>query len=149
MTDSPSAQKDEEIFNFMVFVHRKLSKPFEDYFKGRFTSLQINALCILCTSGPMTMGELAACLHTPPQQMSRMIEKLYEEGHIVRSCDPGDRRKIRISVSEDTARYIIRGREWFADSLRTFMDTLDENDCEEFKSAVRSVTRILTKIPQS
>lgn len=149
MTDNPSAKKDEEIFNFMVFVHRKLSKPFEDYFKGRFTSLQINALCILCTSGPMTMGELAACLHTPPQQMSRMIEKLYEEGRIVRSHDPCDRRKILISVSEDTALDIVHGREWFTNSLRAFMDTLDEKDREEFKSAVRSVTRILTEIPQT
>jgi DNA-binding MarR family transcriptional regulator len=149
MKEHSSSPKDEEIFNLMVFVYRKLSKPFEDYFKGRFTSLQINALCILCTSGPMTMGELAACLHTPPQQMSRMIEKLYEEGHIVRSYDPSDRRKIRISVSEDTARYIVRGKECFANSLRTFMDTLDEKDCEEFKSAVHSVTRILTKIPQT
>lgn len=147
--ENSSPQKDEEIFKLMVFVHRKLSKPFEDYFKGRFTSLQINALCILCTSGPMTMGELAACLHTPPQQMSRMIEKLYEEGHIVRSYDPSDRRKVLISVSEDTARYILRGKEWFANSLKAFMDTLDEKDREEFKSAVHSVTRILTKIPQT
>ena len=113
MDNNQSAQKDDDIFNFMVFVYRKLSKPFEDYFKGQFTSLQINALCVLCAAGPMTMSELAASLHCPPQQMSKMIEKLYEEGHIVRSFDCVDRRKVHISVSDETAKCINRGRKKF------------------------------------
>ena len=148
MVNNQPVQKDEDIFNFMVFVYRKLSKPFEDYFKGKFTSLQLNILSILCTGGPMTMSELSASLHCPPQQMSRMIEKLYEEGHIVRSFDCSDRRKTYISVSDDTARYINRGREKFVNSLKTVMKEYDEKDYAEFKIAIQSINRILTKIPQ-
>jgi DNA-binding MarR family transcriptional regulator len=149
MAQSQSASKDEEVFNFMVFVYRKLAKPFEDYFKGEFTSLQINALSILCTSGPMTMSELSASLHCPPQQMSRMIEKLYEEGHIVRSFDRKDRRKIHISVSDGTAKYINCGREKFVNSLSTVIKGFDESDYEDFRNAVQSINRILTKFPQN
>lgn len=141
-------QADEDIFHFLVFVHRALAKPFEDYFKGKFTSLQLNALCVLCASGPMTMSELAASLHTPRQQMSRMIEKLYEDGHIIRGLDSSDRRKIRISVSEATAKYINEGRRKFDNALKSVMEGLSEEDYRDFNAAVRIVNRILTKIPQ-
>lgn len=140
--------KDEDIFNFMFFVYRKLSKPFEDYFKGEFTSLQLNALCILCTDGPTTMGGLAASLHTPPQQMSRMIEKLYEEGHIVRRNDPTDRRKVLISVSDSTAKMILKGREKFVLSVKNVIQGLNEEDYGEFRAAVKAINRILTNFPQ-
>ena len=148
MADNQLIQTDEDIFNFIVFVHRKLEKPFEGYFKDRFTSLQLNALCTLCASGKMTMSELAASLHTPRQQMSRMIEKLYEDGHIVRSFDQNDRRKICISVSEETAEYINAGREQFDLAFKTKFKGFDETDYKDFKTAIRIVNRILTKFPQ-
>ncbi len=147
MANNQSVQTDEDIFNFIVFVHRKLAKPFEDYFKDKFTSLQLNALCILCTSGPMTMSELAASLHTPRQQMSRMIEKLYEDGHIVRSFDRNDRRKVCISVSDDTAKYINDGREKFTSAFKTTFKGFSETDYKDFNTAIGIVNRILTKIP--
>ncbi|MBW7571727.1 MarR family winged helix-turn-helix transcriptional regulator [Caproiciproducens faecalis] len=141
-------QADDDIFHFLVFVHRTLAKPFEDHFRGKFTSLQLNALCVLCAGEPMTMSELAASLHTPRQQMSRMIEKLYEEGHIVRSLDKRDRRKIRISVSEATAKEIRDGREEFDKALKLAMEGFSEAEYRDFNAAVRIVNRILTKIPQ-
>ncbi len=140
--------KEEDIFHFMFFVYRKLSKPFEDYFKGEFTSLQLNALCILCTDGPITMGGLAASLHTPPQQMSRMIEKLYEGGHIVRSTDPADRRKVLISLSDSTYKRILKGREKFAAAVIKEIQGLNEDDYSAFKDAVKVINRILTDIPE-
>ncbi len=149
MEKDQAAQRDEDIFHFMVFVYHKLSKPFEDYFKDEFTSAQIHALFVLSTSGPMTMSELAAALHCPPQQMSRMIEKLYEQGDIVRSFDASDRRKIHISVSQETAQYIKYGREKFVGSFNAVLKSFDERDYEEFKSSIRTVNRILNKIPQN
>lgn len=148
MINNQSLQTDEDIFNFIVSVHRRLEKPFEDYFKDKFTSLQLNALCVLCASGEMTMSELAASLHTPRQQMSRMIEKLYEDGHIVRKFDQNDRRKICISVSDETAKYINGGREKFVYALRAEFEGFDKTDYGDFKTAIRIVNRILTKFPQ-
>lgn len=148
MTENPSVQTDEDVFNFIVFVHRALEKPFEDYFKGKFTSLQLNALCILCASGPMTMSDLAASLHTPRQQMSKLIEKLYEDGYLVRSLDQNDRRKIRIAISEETAKCINEGRKNFDRALKTYLKGLNEADYKDFSYAIRIVNRILTKFPQ-
>ncbi len=148
MGTNQSDSKDEDIFNLMVFVYRKLAKPFEDCFKGEFTSLQLNALCILCTDGPTTMSNLAASLHATPQQMSKMVEKLYEEGHIVRSTDPCDRRKICISVSDTTAKRILGGREKFVASLKNTIQEFNKEDDEDFQTAIHLVNRILTKFPQ-
>ncbi|QEY33636.1 MarR family transcriptional regulator [Caproiciproducens galactitolivorans] len=148
MTDNSCVQADEDVFHFMLFVHRALEKPFEEYFKGKFTTLQLNALCTLCANGPMTMSDLAASLHTPRQQMSKLIEKLYEDGYIVRSLDQNDRRKIRIAISEETAICINEGRKKFDKFIKSYLKGLDEADYKDFSYAIRIVNRILTKFPQ-
>lgn len=140
---------EENIFTLMLYVHRKLSKPFEGYFHGEFTSLQLNALCLLCACGPVTVSELARGLHVPRQQISRLVEKLYEDGRVVRRLDSADRRRVLISVSDETARHIGAGRERFLRSLRTDLGKIDVRDYREFQAAVEIINRVLTQIPQN
>lgn len=137
----------EEIFSFLFLVHRKMSKPLEEHFKDTFTSLQFNALCALRASGSMTMTELAHMMHTPKQQMTKVIDRLVEEGHIVRSMDTDDRRCIRISISDNTAKYISQRRKQFISAFKEDFQDLDREDYDEFFQAVRAINRILRRCP--
>lgn len=142
-------QDSEDIFSFLVLVHRKMSKPLEDYFKDKFTSLQFNSLCALRASGTMTMTELAHIMHTPKQQMTKMIDRLVEEGHIVRTNDVEDRRCIRISISKETAEYIAVQRRQFLQLLEDNLYHSESEDYDEFFQSIRNINRILRKFPQS
>ena len=142
----PSAE--EEIFDPMLSVHRGLSKPFEDYFRGEFTSLELNALCALCAGGPFTMTELAAILHIPRQQMSRTVEKLYERGCIERVGCPDDRRKLLISVSARTAESIRACRRKFTQEVGDALRDSNGGEYRKFLIAAEVVNRMLMKMPK-
>lgn len=137
----------EEIFSFLLLIHRKMSKPLEEHFKDKFTSLQFHALCALCTSGSMTMTELAHMMHTPKQQMTKIVDRLVEEGHIVRNTDTDDRRCIRISISENTAKYIAKRRKQFISAFKQELLDVDCEDYDKFFQAVRLINRILRRYP--
>ena len=131
--------RNEEVFRFMVYVYRRLRKPFEDSFRTKFTSLQLNALCTLFVGGPRTMTELSGIMRIPKQQMTKLVEKLVEEGHIVRAYDSADRRKILISVSEGTAKEISRGWASFQKEISEKLEQFSQSDYDEFIGAVRVI----------
>lgn len=142
-------QDSEDIFSFLVLVHRKMSRPLGDFFKDEFTTLQFNLLCVLHAYGTMTMTELAKIMHTPKQQMSKMIDRLVEEGHIIRTADAEDRRCIRISVSNETSKYIAVRRNRFLKLLEDHLRRSGDDDYDEFFQSVRSINRILRKFPKN
>lgn len=135
-----------DMFHLMLSVNGKLEKPFEDCFRGEFTRVQLNLLCTLFSAGPMTVCELAEHLHAPRQQVSKLVEKLYEEGRILRNCDPADRRKTLISVSKETERHIAKRREAFFRALNRLLEPACREEGEDFEAAVETVNRILTRI---
>lgn len=143
----PSA--DEDIFELMVSVQSGLSKPFENYFRGKFTSLELNALCVLYAGGSLTLTELASVLRVPRQQMSRTVEKLYERGCVERGGCPGDRRKLLISVSERTAESIRECRLRFTQEVGTALRNSGGDEYRKFLSAAEIVYRTLMKMPKT
>ena len=140
---------NEDILHLILCVNGKLEKPFEDFFRGEFTTLQLNVLCTLYTGGPTTVSELAAGLHAPRQQISKLVEKLYEDGRILRCHDTRDRRKVLIAVSENTARHISARREKFLQSLNEALQNSCREECGDFQAAVETINRVLAKIPLS
>ena len=146
MPSMPSAE--EEIFELMLSVHSGLSKPFEDYFRGEFTSLELNALCALCAGGPFTTTELAGILHIPRQQMSRTVEKLYERGCIERGECEEDRRKLLITVSPRTAESIRACRRRFEQEVRESLRGSGGAEYRKFLTAAEIVNRMLMRIPK-
>lgn len=146
MPSIPSAE--EEIFELMLSVHSGLSKRFEDYFRGEFTSLELNTLCVLCAGGPFTTTKLAEILHIPRQQMSRTVEKLYERGCIERGGCEEDRRKLLITVSPRTAENIRACRHRFAQEVREALRGCGSTEYQKFLTAAEVVNRMLTRIPK-
>jgi DNA-binding MarR family transcriptional regulator len=149
MRDSDLNGDNNNLFAFMLYVNETLEKPFADCFRGEFTVLQLNVLCMLCTQGPMTVTELAALLHAPRQQISKLVEKLDEEGRIIRNPDRSDRRRVLISVEENTFRYIHAKREVFLKLFHRSMERMDGKEFSDFLAAVETINSVLTKISQN
>ncbi|NQX26003.1 MarR family transcriptional regulator [Microbacteriaceae bacterium VKM Ac-2854] len=51
-------------------------------------------------SGPVAQKDLAAHAHVEVQTMSRTIERLEREGHVERTVDPSDRRRLFVSLTD-------------------------------------------------
>lgn len=81
------------------------------YIRGGDDSLDLalaDALSVLCTQGPMRMGELAEALHITPASTTRAVTCLAEKGYATRVRAADDQRSVEVSATEaGVARYTI------------------------------------------
>ncbi len=60
-----------------------------------------DALAVLCTNGPMRMGELASLLRITPASTTRAVSCLVDMGFAQRIKDPTDQRSIVVSATPE------------------------------------------------
>ncbi|MEU0533357.1 MarR family winged helix-turn-helix transcriptional regulator [Amycolatopsis tolypomycina] len=110
---------------------------------GILTPSQSAVLHRLHREGPATQGELAAAEHVRQQSMAATLGVLDELGHLARTPDPADRRRVVISLSEagrDTVRGIQQHRdEWLA---RALLDELSPAELDAVTRALPLLQRV-------
>jgi DNA-binding MarR family transcriptional regulator len=73
------------------------------YGRGGSDSLDLalaDTLSVLCTQGPMRMGELADALHITPASTTRAVSCLAEKGYATRVRATDDQRSVEVSATE-------------------------------------------------
>ncbi len=60
------------------------------------------SVCVICSEhrGPIAMGELSQALDVPLSTATRLVDWLVKSGYVARLADPGDRRVVRIALTE-------------------------------------------------
>jgi DNA-binding MarR family transcriptional regulator len=108
------------------------------------TASEINALAILATGQPRSIGELAAATATKPTTLTSVLDRLVRRGLVVRQLDPADRRSFLVSLTQD-------GRP-AADQARAEMGALERAALAAVTSAdlagFRVVTQAIMKLPR-
>jgi len=70
---------------------------------------QARALRLVAEGGhPLRMAELAAQLEVVPRSATTMVDALEAAGLVVRRADPGDRRSVLVSLTDDGRRLLDR-----------------------------------------
>ena len=103
---------------------------------------QAHALEVLVELGPLSMNDLAAKLFLDKSTTSRVVDALERKGHAKREANPGDRRALRLNVTESGAGLLGRIRmEILAEEKRLLA---------EFEPAVRrEMTRLITRLSRA
>ncbi|APM38825.1 hypothetical protein CKR_1355 [Clostridium kluyveri NBRC 12016] len=138
----------QDMVNYLILVHEKLSKPFEDCFKEKLSALQFNTLCVLRSYGSLTMRELAERMNLSKQQMTKIIAKLVKINFAERNYDKDDRRIIKISATKEADEYIKLESKAFARRLKDIVNSLNEEDLKDLENAIKSMNKILPKFPK-
>ncbi len=103
------------------------------------TVSQCYALQALTESGPLSVNELAAQLYLDKSTASRLAQGLEEKGYLRKITDPGDRRGLRLDVT-DAGRRISRRIDH--DLTQEHATLLSEFDEEVRERTVELVTRL-------
>lgn len=123
-------------------LHRRLRQVDN---AGILTPSQSAVLNRLYREGPATQGELAAAEHVRQQSMAATLGVLDELGHLARTPDPADRRRVVIGLSDagtGTVRGVFQHREeWLAQAL------VDELSPAELETVVRALP-LLQRVAQ-
>ncbi len=141
-------QNQSDLIGFLALVNCKLILPFEELFRGELTTLQLLTLCALRRSGEISVTDLADRLYTCKQQMTKIISKLCDDGHIVRSRHPSDGRIVLVRLSEDTERLMNERHVRFAAAAGKVIREYDcEQDVGRFEELISELSRILAVLP--
>ncbi len=126
----------------------RLAKPFKALLDEEVSLEMYYCIQVLQWTGkPVTMSELAQSMHMPKQQMTKMVNRLVEQGFVERVYDPSDRRVIRIRLTEKAVRYSEQFLDQNAGEFRRLLEQIDEKDREDFVRAMAVLLRVLPNLP--
>jgi len=103
----------------------------------------IRAAIYLYQHGERTVGQLAAGLGISRGWASRVAEELVERGHLARTSDPGDRRVVRLRLTEHSLAEIERAYRWRGDVVAA---ALAEHGPAERDAIRRFLRRVATDL---
>lgn len=126
--------------------HSKLVRPFKETLNREMSLETYYCLETLKVSGTATMTELARQLKVPKQQVTKLVDKLWEYGFVERATDQGDRRVIQIRLTPRAVAYLDEYYLKNTDFIQSLEEQLTEEEMQELCRAAGVLERILPKL---
>jgi DNA-binding MarR family transcriptional regulator len=104
---------------------------------------RLSALSVLVFGGTVSLAELAAAEGVKAPTMSRIVEGLVKDGLATREADPANRRKVRISATEEGRRRLEAGRQRRVRALRERLRRLADSEQRALARGVEVLGRAL------
>jgi DNA-binding MarR family transcriptional regulator len=153
--DSPHEGKRVEVIEDLIDALRRFtveSDVFVDVFARRhhLGRSDLNAIMWISTgeqSGrPVTAGELAGRLGLGPPATTALVDRLEAAGHVRRTRDPQDRRKVTIVMQPPALKV---ASEFFVPLGRLMSRALEGSSPEEMRQATEIVRRLITAVTEA
>ncbi|MBW3633102.1 MAG: MarR family winged helix-turn-helix transcriptional regulator [Chloroflexi bacterium] len=108
------------------------------------TPAQVKVLLHLGTRQQMTVGEIAAALTCSMPAASELVDRLVDAGHLVRTSDPADRRRVLVATTPDSERISSRLRQMREAQVRYALEQLPPGDRPAFIRSLEALIAGLT-----
>jgi len=112
-------------------------------------STRLATILIIGGVGEIMLTILGKCLDLQKGSLTTMIDALEREGLVLRKGDPGDRRKVLISLTEEGATY----RNWLIGELEKnaseVLNRLTEGDIVAYQESLKMMLDTLRKLDGS
>ena len=67
----------------------------------QITSVQLYAMCAIAEEGPCSLTMLGRATAVDPATTRGVVERLRERGYVALSADPQDKRRVKVSLTEE------------------------------------------------
>jgi len=120
----------------------RLSRLLRQEVQAELTPSQISALSTIRRLGPMTLGELAEHERVAPPSVTRMVDRLTQEGWVERIADPDDRRVCRVVTTARAEEMVGEARARKAAWVEDRMAELGAADRRRVVAAVSAIEQM-------
>jgi DNA-binding MarR family transcriptional regulator len=103
------------------------------------TASEVNALAILASGQPHSIGELAAATATKPTTLTSVLDRLVRRGMVARELDPADRRSFLVSLTDMGRPTGRQARAAMRDIEQTALATVSDADLAGFRNVTRAI----------
>ena len=138
----------ESLLAVLPFWNYQIARPFKQLLDDGVSMEMYYCLqAIRSFDETMTMSELVQRIHMSKQQMTKIVNRLVEHEFVSRVYDPQNRRVIKVQITEKALAYIKQFSTKNTECFGPLLEKMDEKDLTDFRQAIDTLTRILSKIP--
>ena len=145
MSDSLAAQAQRLYRVFADLMRAYQFRDREEICCRGVSVSQCYTLDALDTHGPMTMGDLAGCLHLEISSMTRVVDCLVAAKLATRVTDARDRRICRVRISQKGRSLVSKIRD---DLIREHERVLREVPPQSREAVISAMSRLLSAFSQ-
>jgi len=135
-------------FSFVWHFHQKFWRRLrqDDQFTCKITKNQAKVIHTLYQLDSLTFTELSRLLDIEKAGLTTIISQLEELGLVEREVDPEDRRKYRLSLSEQAKKEMDEVVSRSTQTLLELFQNVEEAELEEFRRHLRQVVEFMKKL---
>lgn len=146
MSDKTAEAVVQNLLQVFPAWNAKLVRPFKESLHKEMSLETYYCLETINHSDKMTMSQLAGTLKVPKQQVTKLIDRLYEHHFIERRHDEFDRRIIWIQLTPDAQTYLDDYYKKNCDFLMYLDKQLTPQEMNQLNDAVITLKDILSKL---
>ena len=141
--DEPSGDRlGQELSTAVVLLHEELGRAVG------LSAADYRALGFVRREGPLSLGEFADRLGVVPSAATAIADRLEHAGHVERSPDPNDRRRVRLAALASADPESSLEAQVFGGIGRAtaeFLETLAPDQLDAVLTYIRLTTQLLTE----
>ena len=138
-----SSEIDSQLAARLRLAIARLARRLRQQAEARISPSMLSALSSIERLGPCTLGDLATHERIQPPTLTRVVDRLEEDGLVAREPDDRDRRVTRVVLTSEGRQLIHRIRSRKNAYLAKKLRTLDSNERAVLESAVNVLERLL------
>lgn len=140
--------KIDQIADDLISIHPLLFKSISKPLRNQ-TSITPGGMFILGTlkrNGTQSMSDISKCLSMPKPHVTVIVDKLIDEGYVLRQSDPKDRRIVNILLTEKGLTDFERIKLEISENLKLRLTALSQEQLEILSVASKQIKEILISI---
>ena len=138
--------QSQALFEFITLVYEKISGTYTSSFREVLSPLQYYTICVIYYYKEISMTSLADSMKMPKQNMTKIIDKLFQMDFVKRVKDSNDKRIIKVSLSQAGINFLINHVKLNSETICDSLSKTEDVDIEEFFNALNCINKVLSKI---
>ncbi|MEG0307308.1 MAG: MarR family transcriptional regulator [Clostridium sp.] len=136
----------DDLFTLIIQFHKKMIKP-EEFIKSLpIPPSHVKVIFYLSHAGSSSVSQIAKDLSISKPNMTPIIDKLIEEGYVIRYEDPNDRRVLRVEVTYKAQELFELKKHLAKSLLQEKISTLSPEDLKSLGTVVKEFSSIVDKL---
>lgn len=133
--DAVRGRKSAEAFNALMCIYSLLQRNTEEYFKAYdLTSVQFNVLLLIRHLGKdegLSQNEICKHMIVTASNITRLIDRMIENGLVTRAASPRDRRVNLVKITEKGAKLLDDTWHGYGEMIQQSVYVLERKDVEQ------------------
>lgn len=145
--ERPEQARAEQVADQLRRINRLLrASAQEDWTSLSLTRAQLKILVLLLQEGPTTVGHLAASLGVTLPSITATVDRLVQQGLVVREDDPTDRRRVINRLTPAGTALIERLQEGRRTRLITVLEQLSPDELAALSRSLETLEEALCRL---